>query len=98
MRKRLWPTVSLAAKCRVLFGVAVLLILSATLYLPWVQMGSLSETAEVRAAERQAWAARLTANLDSQDWPSAQSQLLRDWPDTAAALNIPDSAPRLCST
>ncbi len=97
MRRSVWPTISLAAKCRILFGVAVLLILAATLYLPWVQMGSLSETAEVRATEKLTWAARLTANVDSQDWSSAESQLLRDWPDSAAALGISDPVPNLLS-
>ena len=30
-----WFNISLAAKCQLLFGVAVLLIVAATLFLPW---------------------------------------------------------------
>ncbi len=97
MRRRVLPNISLAAKCRLLFGVAVLSILAAALYLPWIQMEVLADTAEVRGAEKIALAARLTSHVDSQDWASAQAQLLRDWPDLASLLNISQSAPRLVS-
>jgi len=97
MHKRVLPNISLAAKCRILFGAAVLLILAATLYLPWIQMNSLSETTEVRYAQQFALAARLTADLDAQDWEPARAQLQRDWPDTARSLNLRVSAPELIS-
>ncbi|MCH7527259.1 MAG: HAMP domain-containing protein, partial [Planctomycetes bacterium] len=92
-----WTNISLAAKCRILFGVAVLSILAATLYLPWVYMVSLSDTSEVRRAEQAAVAARLTANVDSQDLASAQSQLERDWPATAPVVDFLGQAPELIS-
>ncbi len=97
MLRRFWRDISLATKCRVLFGVAVLAILGATLYLPWIQMNSLAETSEVRRAELLAVEARLAANLDSQDWKSAQAQLDRDWPDVARALKISAAPPTFLS-
>ncbi len=97
MRRSLLPNISLATKCRILFSVAVLLILAATLYLPWVQMDSLSMTAELRRAEKIAVAARLTSHVDAQDWALAQARLIRDWPDTARSLQVAVHAPKLIS-
>jgi len=90
------PKISLAAKCRLLFGVAVLSILAATLYLPWVRMDLLSKDAAVRLALRAALAARLTANIDSQtDWQASEALLAREWTATAKALKLPSVVPTL---
>ena len=41
MAKRSWYHLSLANKCVLLFGLAVLSIMAATLFMPWVQMKGL---------------------------------------------------------
>lgn len=97
MRKSGWPKISLATKCRILFGVAVLLILTATLYLPWLRMDELSQTSEVRGAQQIALAARLTANVDFQDWDVAQVQLNRDWATISPALVFQGDPPNMIS-
>jgi two-component system, NarL family, sensor histidine kinase BarA len=97
MARRLFPNISLAAKCRILFSVAVLLILGATLYLPWMQMASLNETAEVGEAVKLALMARLTSHIDSQDWPDAVHQLERDWKDVTKAIRETAPMPALIS-
>ncbi len=87
---RLWPKISLATKCRILFGAAVLLILGASLYLPWVRMLHLSEESEVQRALRVATAARLAAGVDGpDDWDAARAHLIRDWSRTAQLLDLP---------
>lgn len=95
MRKSGWLKISLSAKCRILFGISVLLIIAATLYLPWHYMSGLAQSAEVRLAERIALGARLTANLDYQDWQRGEAQLARDWPATVRATKLPNVVPRL---
>jgi len=83
----------------VLFGAAVLSILAATLCLPWVRMRHLSEESDVRLALQVADAARLTANLDTQNnWAAAEQQLARDWPATVRFLQLPATVtPKLYS-
>lgn len=44
------PRISLAAKCQILFGAAVVLILSAALFVPWWRMDQLMEQMNRRAA------------------------------------------------
>ena len=95
MRKSGWLKISLSAKCQFLFGIAVLLILAATLYLPWHYMSGLAQSAEMRLAEQIAVSARLAANLDYQDWQRGESQLARDWPATVRAVKLPNVVPKL---
>lgn len=72
---------SLAAKVPILFGLAVLLILTATLYLPWVRMITLNETADLRLALLIAQVCRVASNVDLTDDPAtAQATLSREWP------------------
>src|ERR1700685_1318808 len=42
--------ISLAAKCQILFGLAVVLIISSALSVPWQRMEQLTEQLNVRAA------------------------------------------------
>lgn len=89
MHRRRWYHISLAAKCLVLFGFAVLLILAGTLYLPWVRMEGLSATADVHLAEQVATAARLTSGVDFVPWPSARERLEKDWPNIEKMFKTP---------
>jgi len=79
MRTARWLNISLAWKCRLLFGSAVLLILAAALYVPWDRMNSLTEEGYVARARQVAIIAKLTCNLQGQDWALAQEQLNQSW-------------------
>jgi two-component system, NarL family, sensor histidine kinase BarA len=92
-----WYNISLAGKCLVLFGAAVILILAATLYLPWQQMQSFADTADVRSGQVIAAAARGASNVDYQEWDAAAAQLLRDWPATSRSLMLVRKPPELIS-
>jgi two-component system sensor histidine kinase BarA len=91
------PKISLASKCRLLFGVAVLLIIAATLLVPWVQMASLSNSLDVRRAEQIAMAAYLLTDLLGQEWTTAQAQLEHRWPGYARQLEFAAAPPTLIS-
>ena len=43
--------ISLAAKCQILFGAAVILIIAAALFVPWQRMDGLMEQINERSAE-----------------------------------------------
>ncbi len=43
--------ISLAAKCQLLFGAAVVLIIAAALYVPWKRMEGLSNEVNLQTAE-----------------------------------------------
>jgi signal transduction histidine kinase len=98
VRKPLLPNISLAAKCRFLFGAAVLLIVAATLLVPWVQMASLSTHRDALAAEQIAVSAYLLTDLMAQDWRASQEQLNNRWPAYARQLGFPLRPPQLIST
>ena len=93
MRPLRWLNISLAWKCRLLFGAAVLLILAAALYVPLDRMTSLTDERYVVRAQQMAVAAQLTTDFVGQDWGLAQAQLNQHWPAYArnAALdpNVP---------
>jgi len=93
VRKPVFPNVSLAAKCRILFGVAVLLILAATLLVPWVQMASLSNHLAVLKAEQMAGTAYLLTDLSRPDWDAAQNDLNQRWPTYARRFDFDRSHP-----
>ncbi len=98
MRSRGWTKISLATKCRILFGVAVLIILSATLYLPWIRMDGLMKSTDVQRALQLARWARLTSNIDVlNEWTTAIEQMERDWTPTIQALGLPNVMPTLYS-
>ncbi len=80
MRKIRWLNISLAAKCRLLFGVAVLLILTAALYIPWNQMRSLTDDRYFRRALEISIHVQSTCDLAGEDWTLAQERLIERWP------------------
>ncbi len=89
MQRHRWYHISLAAKCLILFGVAVLLILAGTLYLPWVRMEGLNATADVRLAEAAAVAARISSGVDYMSWDNARERLEDERDNIRKMLNIP---------
>lgn len=93
MRKRRWFNISLATKCQLLFGVAVLLIVAATLFLPWRWNPYLSAEADKARAEKAAMAARLNFALQSTDWSGAQQQLADRWPALVRDFQLSTTEP-----
>ena len=95
MRSPRWMNISLAWKCRLLFGFAVLVILAAALYVPLDRMTSLSEERDFIRARRIATAAELTTDFRSQDWAAAQQQLNERWPAYAKRNELDPNVPQL---
>jgi two-component system, NarL family, sensor histidine kinase BarA len=93
MPKRSWYHLSLANKCFLLFGLAVLSIMAATLFMPWVQMASLNDEAGFRKAQRMAIIARLAAAPQGTDWSKAQAQLTENWPLYVRLFDIERDVP-----
>jgi len=93
MVKRSWHHLSLADKCFLLFGLAVLSIMAATLFMPWVQMAGLHDEAGFRKAQQVATIARLLVPLQGSDWSSSQVQLNEKWPLYTKSFNIERDVP-----
>lgn len=97
-----WFSISLAAKCRLLFGLAVLLIIASALFVPWLRMRDLVHEAEFRVARQ---IGRLTlaqiepigGNWDLQQrllntwWPQRSEQYAIRAP-TPTVIALPDPA------
>jgi len=95
MRPLRWFNISLAAKCRLLFGAAVVLILAAALYVPLDRMSSLTDEWYVARAQQAAQAVRLTTDFQGPDWNFAQAQLNQRWPSYAKSAGLEANVPRL---
>ncbi|MHC4445039.1 MAG: sensor histidine kinase, partial [Planctomycetota bacterium] len=78
-----------------LFGLAVLLILAAALYVPGYFMESLVHNRNLQEPRRYAMLARARIDPSSNDWAYQQALLDRWWEDNAKELKLPDSKPRL---
>ena len=66
------PQISLAVKCQLLFGLAVVLILAAALLVPWFQMNKLVEELHKRDAMRLAEHARERIDLSQEEWSGGE--------------------------
>ncbi|HOA74524.1 MAG TPA: HAMP domain-containing sensor histidine kinase [Phycisphaerae bacterium] len=88
--------VSLARKCQLLFGLAVALIITATLFVPgyWMEM-FIHELNALRTREL-AMLARARTNPTAADWGREQQLLDQWWQDNLKDLRLPaDVRPRL---
>ena len=81
--------VSLATKCRMLFGSAVLLIIAAALFVPAYRMESLVHELNVRTIKQMALAARAHYELPGGDWQAKQAELEKWWPAYTQAHELP---------
>lgn len=88
-------SISLAAKCRILFGSAVLLIIAAALFVPWLRMRDLVHDANLQAARRIGRLAMARSDLTSGSWTTKQRALDRWWPAGAERHGIASPVPRL---
>ena len=96
------PSVSLAAKCRTLFGAAVVLIVAAALTVPWLRMTDLVHEKNLSIARQMALVAvrrcpPLSGDAETRRSIAISRQRVLDdwWANEAASLGLPEPAPRL---
>lgn len=70
--------ISLAAKCRLLFGLAVALIIGAALFIPWQMLEKLVADRNIQRARSAALIARAWIDPSNSDW-GLQQELLDQW-------------------
>lgn len=90
-----WLRGSLARKISLLFGTAVLLIITVTLFFPWLQMTALNEQALLLQAKRVAAAAYQRIDIHQPDWIRANAKLAQLWPGLVRELGLPPFQPTL---
>jgi two-component system sensor histidine kinase BarA len=88
-------SISLAAKCRLLFGLAVLLIIASALFVPWLRMRDLVHEANFQVARQIARLAIARSDLSSGNWKLKQQSLERWWPTGATQHGLRSPVPRL---
>ena len=88
-------SISLAAKCRLLFGLAVLLIIAATLFVPWLRMQDLVHTANSQLARQIGRLAQARSDLGAGNWAPKQRALELWWPTGSARYGLSGPVPRL---
>ncbi len=87
---------SLANKCRMLFGLAVLLIIAAALFVPGYRMESLVHEMNIRTIRQIALAVHAHCDLPGGDWKAKQEELETWWPIYASAHEFPtEPVPRI---
>jgi two-component system, NarL family, sensor histidine kinase BarA len=88
-------SISLAAKCRLLFGLAVLLIIASALFVPWLRMRDLVHEANIQVARQIGRLAIARSDLSSGNWELKQRALDRWWPSGATQHGLRSPVPRL---
>lgn len=88
-------SVSLAAKCRLLFGFAVVLIVASALYIPWLRMRDLVNEANIATARRAARLALARSDLRTRNWAPQQEALSQWWPTRAPLYGFHTPVPKL---
>ncbi len=88
--------ISLAAKCRILFGLAVLLIVLSALYVPWLRTRDLVHESNMNSARQMALLAAQRCDLQSsRDWSIPQGALEHWWRRGSSSLGLYGPCPRL---
>jgi len=85
---------SLAAKCRFLFGLSVVLIIASALFVPWRAAEGFVHQLNIQRARDLALLARAQLDPTNEDWDKQQAQLNRWWDANEAALNLPATKPQ----
>jgi len=88
-------SISLAAKCRLLFGLAVLLIIAATLFVPWLRMRDLVHEANIQLTRQIGRLALARSDLGAGNWDLKQRALELWWPTGSAKYGLSGPVPRL---
>ncbi|MBK8267517.1 MAG: HAMP domain-containing histidine kinase [Planctomycetes bacterium] len=87
--------ISLAAKCRILFGLAVLLIVAASLFVPWLRMRDLVHVMNVQLTRQIGRLAIARTELGVNNWQLKQEALETWWPNNSAKSGYAGPVPRL---
>ena len=87
--------ISLAAKCQMLFSVAVVVIIIAALLVPWVYMGSLVSELNANLAKQAALTIQSQYPLHAANWSDVQTDIDEFWPAIARELGLTARAPKL---
>ncbi len=87
--------ISLAAKCRLLFGLAVLLIVSATLFVPWLRMRDLVHENHIQQTRLIGRMALVRSDLGAGNWDQKRMVLESWWASASVRLGLSGPAPRL---
>lgn len=90
-------SISLAAKCRLLFGLAVLLIIGAALYIPWLRMRDLVHQSNLQTARLAGQLAIARSDLGAGEWRRKQAALDHWWRSGAARHGYQGPVPKLIS-
>lgn len=80
--------VSLAGKCRLLFGLAVVLIVAAALFVPWWSMEQFVHDRNIQRARSMALLAHARVDPANPDWNDQQELLNQWWKDHSKALKL----------
>ncbi len=88
-------SISLAAKCRMLFGLAVLLIITAALFVPWIRMRDLVHEGNIQRMRLLGRLAIERSELGSGNWDLKQAAVDRWWATSALRLSLTGPAPKL---
>jgi len=90
-----WFTISLASKCRLLFGLAVVLIIAAVLFVPWLRMRDLVHERHLQVARLVGRLAMARSDLQSGNWEVKQRALDAWWPAGASQHGLRAPVPKL---
>lgn len=88
-------TISLAAKCRLLFGAAVLVIIAASLFVPWLRMRDLVHENNVNMVQLTAKLALSRVDSGVGNWDLRQKSLDRWWPAESMRHGFEGPVPQL---
>jgi two-component system sensor histidine kinase BarA len=88
-------SVSLASKCRILFGLAVLLIIASALFVPWLRTNDLVHDKNLYVARQIARLALAKCELTAGNWELKQKALTNWWPAGAVSYGVRSPVPRL---
>ncbi|HUN82177.1 MAG TPA: HAMP domain-containing sensor histidine kinase [Phycisphaerae bacterium] len=88
-------SISLAAKCRLLFGAAVVLIIASSLFVPWLRMRDLVHEQNLLVARQIGRMALVLSDAGSGNWDLKQKALENWWPTGAAKYGLRAPVPRL---
>lgn len=91
-----WLSISLASKCRMLFGSAVLLIIASAIFVPWLRMRDLVHETNIQLARRAGRLAIARSGLtEGGNWELKQRALTAWWPEGAELHGLISPVPRL---
>src|SRR5262245_8789531 len=88
-------SISLAAKCRLLFGLAVVLIIASSLFVPWLRMRDLVHEQNLLVARQIGRMALVLSDAGSGNWDLKQKALANWWPSGSGKYGLRAPVPRL---